>query len=324
MPNCPFCFSTRVLETLSVKEMYGGTRDVFHFAVCRDCGSAYITDFPENISQYYEGYYSFQDNGLTLENLWWKKTIVSIYSRLVVRGGLSSLFRPFFRCPSPRQMQVLSPNLPAFLAVGARSNARILDVGCGAGQFVKMMNRFGYDGATGIDPFLDETSERPYVRRSDLQSVTGPYDVILFNHSFEHLPDPEAAVRKCAELLSPGGTAVIHIPNVHSPEFTKFKQDWWGLCAPQHFALPSRKGIELLTARCGFKVVDVVYTSRYDHYLYSDDYRRDIPDTDKNSVRRQLENGIFDKKRRVSLSKLAYSLNKTHSGDWIAYYLMRS
>ena len=197
-------------------------------------------------------------------------------------------------------------------------------VGSGAGQFVKMMNRFGYDGATGIDPFLDETSERPYVRRSDIHSLQGTYDVILFNHSFEHLPDPEAAVRKCTELLSPGGTVVIHIPNVHSPEFAEFKQYWWGLCAPQHFSLPSRKGMDLLTARCGFKVVDEVYTSRFDHYLYSKEYSCDIPDTDTNSVRRKLENGTFDQKRQLSLSQLAYSLNKTHAGDWIAYYLVRS
>lgn len=324
MTSCPFCFSGQVLETLAVKEMYSGTRDVFHFAVCSECRSAYITDFPENISKYYDGYYSFADKSLTLEQIWWKRSIVTVYSKLVVRSGFSFLFRPFFRCPSPRQMNVLSPNLQAFMVVGANASARILDVGSGAGQFVKMMKRFGYDCATGIDPFLDESPDLPYVRRSDIHSVDGTYDVILFNHSFEHLPDQEVAVRKCAQLLSSGGTVVIHIPNVHSPEFARFKQNWWGLCAPQHFALPSRKGIELLTARCGFKVTDTVYTSRYDHYLYSDDYSRDIADTDMNSVRRQLEDGRFDKKRRLSLSKLAYSLNKTHAGDWVAYYLTRS
>lgn len=324
MPICPFCFSQTTLETLSVKEMARGTRDVFQYAICRDCESAYIIDFPENISEYYEGYYSFEDNALTLEKLWWKKTIVSVYSTLVVRGGFSFLFRSFFRCPSPRQMKVLSPNLQAFLFIGAKAKARILDVGSGVGQFVKMMNRFGYDRALGIDPFLDESSERPHVRRSDIQSVKGTYDVVLFNHSLEHRTDPEAAVKKCGDLLSPGGMVVIHIPNMHSREFAKFKQDWCWLHAPCHFAIPSRKGIELMAARCGFRVVDAICTSRYDHYLYSDEYSRNISDRDTNSVRRKLEDDTFDKKRSLSLSNLAYSLNKTLAGDWIAYYLVRS
>ncbi len=321
MPNCPFCFSNVVLETLPVKEMTKGTRDVFQFAICGGCESAYIIDFPENITEYYRGYYSFEDSELTLDKLWWKRWIVSIYSKLVVRGGLGFLVRSFFRCPSPRQMKVLTPNLQAFLFVGAKSKARILDVGSGVGQFVKMMNRFGYGGATGIDPFLDQSAERPYVRRSDIQSVKEIYDLILFNHSLEHLTEPEAAVKKCADLLSPGGTVVIHIPNMHSRGFAEFKQDWCWLHAPCHFAIPSRQGIEVMAARCGFKVVDAICTSRYDHYLYSDEYRRDISNGDTNSVRRKLEDGTFDKELSSSLSKLAYSLNKTLTGDWIAYYL---
>ncbi len=221
-------------------------------------------------------------------------------------------------------MKVLTPNLQAFLFIGAKPRVRILDVGSGVGQFVKMMNRFGYDCATGIDPFLDKSSESPHVLRSDIQSVKGTYDVILFNHSLEHMTDPEAAIKKCVDLLTPNGIVVIHIPNMHSREFPKFKQDWCWLHAPYHFAIPSRKGITLMAARCGFKVVDAICTSRYDHYLYSDEYRRDISDRDSNSARRKLEDGTFDKTLWSSLSKLAYSLNKKLTGDWIAYYLVRN
>jgi len=324
LPICPFCFSSTARETLRVKEMAKGTRDVFQFAICSDCGSAYITDFPKNISEYYEDYYSFNNDALTLEKLWWKRAIVSAYAKLVVRGGFSFLFRPFFRCPSPRQMRVLSPNLQAFLFIGAKAKARILDVGSGIGQFVRMMRKFGYANAIGIDPFVAESSECPYIRRSDIQTVKGTYDVILFNHSLEHMTDPEAAVRKCTELLAPGGMVVIQIPNVHSREFARFKQDWCWLHAPYHFALPSRKGIELMAGRSGFRVTDAIGTSRYDHYLYSDEYARDISNKDTISVRRRLEDEIFDKKSWLSLSKLAHSLNKTLAGDWIAYYLVRN
>lgn len=323
MPSCPFCLSNAVLQTLPVTERSKGTRNIFHFAICRDCGSTYITDLPENISSYYEGYYSFEESEPTLDKFWWKRTVVSIYAKLVVGGGLGLLFRPLFRCPPPLLMKRITPNLQAFLFIGAKARARILDVGSGRGEFVEMMNRFGYDSASGIDPFLDESSERPHVRRGDVHSVKGTYDVILFNHSFEHLTDPEAAVKRCADLVSPRGIVVIHLPSIHSREFVKFKQDWWGLHAPYHVSLPSREGIELLAARCGFKVVDTICTSRFDHYLYSEDYSRDIEDRSPNSVRRKLESGTFDKQRQSSLSKLACTLNKTLAGDWVAYYLVR-
>jgi SAM-dependent methyltransferase len=324
LPSCPFCFSSEVLETLQVKEMTKGTRRVFHYAICENCRSAYIKDFPENISQYYEGYYSFGDGTLTLDKSVWKRTIVSAYSKLVVRAGLSFLLRPLFRCPPPWHMNVLSPNLQAFMFIGAGSNARILDVGCGVGQFLDMMNRFGYERTTGIDPFLGDNLQRPHIRRSDIHSVNGTHDVILFNHTLEHMTDPEAALKKCASLLSPKGMVLIHIPNIHSREFATYKQHWCWMHAPYHFAIPSRYGIELLADRCGFKVVDTICTSRADHYLYSDEYSRDIGDRDSTSARRELEDGTFDQKRYSSLAKVAFSLNKALSGDWIAYYLVRN
>jgi SAM-dependent methyltransferase len=322
-PSCPYCLSGVVLETLAAKEMTQGTRDVFHFAICKDCGSAYITDFPDNISDYYEGYYSFEDATLTLEQLWWKRMLVTLYANTVVRGGFSFLFRSFFRCPSPRQMKVLSPNLQAFMFLGAKPNARILDVGTGIGQFVKMMRRFGYSCATGIDPFLDQDLETNYVRRCDIQSATGTYDAILFNHSLEHMTDPEATLKRCADLLAPDGTVLIHVPNMAARDFAEFRQDWFGLHAPYHFAVPSRRGMEMMSSRCGFKVVDAVCTSRYELHLFSEEYSRNISDRDANSVRRQLESNTFDEKRRMALSKVACSLNKTLSGESIAYYLTR-
>lgn len=46
----------------------------------------------------------------------------------------------------------------------------------------------------------------------DLQAK-GPYDLIVFNDVFEHLPNPSAAIRHVEDLLAPGGLAVINYPS---------------------------------------------------------------------------------------------------------------
>lgn len=41
----------------------------------------------------------------------------------------------------------------------------------------------------------------------------GPYDVIVFNDVFEHIPNPSQVIVSVAEILAPGGIAVINIPS---------------------------------------------------------------------------------------------------------------
>jgi hypothetical protein len=35
--------------------------------ICAGCGSAYIVHFPDNIAEYYEGYFSFEETTPTME-----------------------------------------------------------------------------------------------------------------------------------------------------------------------------------------------------------------------------------------------------------------
>ena len=322
--ECPFCLSAAILDTLYVKEMYKGTREIFEYAICANCESSYMVQIPSDMSKYYKDYYSFEDDTPGIDKSKLKRLIVNIYSIFIIKAGLSYLVRPLFRSPSSQLAKYLTPNLQAFLFIAAKTSARILDVGSGSGQFVKVMRRLGYKSSIGIDAFLVENSRREHVSRSDTHSITGVYDVILFNHSFEHIADPLAVLKKCASLLSLRGTVAIHVPNIHSREFKKYRENWWGIHAPYHFFVPSRKGIELLAARCGLQISDSICTSRADHYLYSDDYSRDISDVDRGSIRRKLESGSFDRRLYVSLRKLACVLNKSLAGDWIVYYLARS
>src|SRR4029077_10028785 len=130
----------------------------------------------------------------------------------------------------------------------------------------------------------------------------GDFNYILFNHSFEHTLTLQDDLRNARRLLKEGGCIVIHLPNVHSPEFEKYGENWWGIHAPYHTAIPSRQGLEILASRSGLTITDAVWTSRFDHYLYSEDYACDIADVDATSIRRKLETGTFDVRKQRELA----------------------
>jgi SAM-dependent methyltransferase len=99
----------------------------------------------------------------------------------------------------------------------------ILEVGCGTGGFLRWLAR-GLPAAriTGID--LDEVSCRRAaklclglpsvdVRRSDLLSLKGSFDVVLMFDVLEHIEDDERALRHVAEKLSERGILFLTVPS---------------------------------------------------------------------------------------------------------------
>src|SRR5690349_74337 len=95
---------------------------------------------------------------------------------------------------------------------------RLLEVGCGEGWFLEAAQRRGIL-ATGIEP--EETSA--HIGRANGLSVErglfptdlrdrGPYDVIVFNDVFEHLPAPDVAIQYVNELLAKKGLAILNFP----------------------------------------------------------------------------------------------------------------
>jgi 2-polyprenyl-3-methyl-5-hydroxy-6-metoxy-1,4-benzoquinol methylase len=90
----------------------------------------------------------------------------------------------------------------------------ILDVGCGDGLILPKLARFG--DVEGVEP-----DERLVTGRSDQVIHVVPfedfspvrsYSLILMLDVLEHLPDPVAALRRCREILEPGGRILLTVP----------------------------------------------------------------------------------------------------------------
>jgi ubiquinone/menaquinone biosynthesis C-methylase UbiE len=102
---------------------------------------------------------------------------------------------------------------------------RVLDCGCGAGDYVRAFLHLGAD-AWGIEfsqQKLLSTSRAGLAWRlsagdlHDLAFADATMDVALMNEVLEHVPDERRALREVHRVLRPGGSLLIFSPNRRYP-----------------------------------------------------------------------------------------------------------
>ncbi len=108
-------------------------------------------------------------------------------------------------------------------------DARCLDIGCGCGDVLYLLERQGFRDTTGVDLCGEELDRaRPYVRgrlvTADLldylrEADPGSVDFISAVNVLEHLSKDRllAVLREAGRVLKPGGTLVAMVPNAISP-----------------------------------------------------------------------------------------------------------
>lgn len=142
------------------------------------------------------------------------------------------------------------------------NSPRALDVGCGDGTLILALSELGWkvDGVEW-DPAAAEiarTVTGHQIWTGDFQHASLPlasYELVVFSHVFEHLPDPEAALRRVRELLVPGGRAVIIVPNPESLGARLFGDAWFGWEIPRHLILLAGRSWASVAPRAGLSQV---------------------------------------------------------------------
>jgi len=99
---------------------------------------------------------------------------------------------------------------------------KILDLGCGRGEFLKGFIKCGLDGH-GVDRSTIAKSVCPEVEilQSDLENEPLPYDDNSFDAVFsksvlEHFYYPEKLVQEIYRILNPGGLVITMVPDWES------------------------------------------------------------------------------------------------------------
>lgn len=195
---CPLCDGSMLIPAFECRDDLV-SHETFAIVRCADCGFLWTQDAPaeEEIGRYYTSSdYMPHDTA----------------QRGVIMRS-STVLRRFLRLPQKRRLIECVTN---------RKTGRLLDIGCGNGEFALMMHQAGWQvSATERDEAMRLHCNgigidcRPISALSDLPSAS--LDVITLWHVLEHVHDLHGTMAHIRRLIAQDGCVIIAVPNIGGP-----------------------------------------------------------------------------------------------------------
>ena len=230
--RCPICGSEERTILFEGFDRLHGLPGRFPMAGCGRCGSSYLTRRPVDVTIYYppDSYAAYD-------------------------GPFSDAgHAPGRNYGLARRWRLLTAIRPA--------GGKLLDVGCGAGDFlISAPDSPGWEGV-GMEPSPEAVRYAREVRGLDVRQGRLPcpdlpdrtFDVITLWHVLEHVPDPDAVLTDIRRLLKPEGVLILSVPVSDSWEAGWFGSDWVGYDVPRHLVTFTRASLKQLLQGKGFRV----------------------------------------------------------------------
>jgi SAM-dependent methyltransferase len=321
---CRICGNGGKHEKYVVREMFFGTREVFEYFECSSCGCLQIGRIPCDMREFYPAsYYSFDKIPEGSPSAEVRHYLRAKRDRYVLFG--EGILGKFLQGIKPAGM-----TLSLIAKTGNLRKMSILDVGCGVGMMSHQLKEAGIEKVLGIDPFIKEAvrySNGLEVLKKSLtelsEEVTEAFDLIMFNHSLEHIPDPVFTLQAAVTLLRSSGTILVRVPTVSSYAWRHYRTNWVSLDAPRHLFLYSVDSLHVLAKNAGLVIYDIVYDSHECQFWGSEQYRKNIPMESPLSYKNDPASSLFSKKDIASFKRRAADLNGQGLGDMAAFYLRK-
>ena len=314
---CKICGNIEGNKVFKIREMMFGFKDEFIYFECSKCGCLQIAEIPSNMEKYYpSNYYSFQrghSDNFIKKVLKRKRDEYAIFKK----GFIGKIV--YKKYPDILLDMISKTKIS--------HNSRILDVGCGSGNLLYSLNEIGFKDLVGIDPFIDNEIKEKNIEifKKTIHEISDieKFDLIVFNHSFEHIPDQLETLLKVCKILSNSGICLIRMPIKTEYIWNRYGINWVQINAPRHFFIHTLRSFKLLTENSGLIIQEVIFDSTEFQFWGSEQYKRGIPLNSENSYSVNPEKSIFTAKQIKEFKKMAKELNKNKQGDQAAFYLGR-
>lgn len=304
--GCSICGNVTGNCRWQAREKMDGTLEAFDYVQCAVCGHLRLETSPANMGKYYARNYSpFHVRHIPPLRRWlYRSRTAPALGQLALLGRLLNLLK------KPYYFYWLKKT-------GLRRGNRFLDVGCGAGMLVSILRCAGVD-SQGIDryfPAENLAEDEGVVLRRDLLDETGSYHAVLFDHSFEHIPNPRELLTKAAALLEPGGCVIVRIPLSDSFARYRYGANWVQWDAPRHLNLFTQDSFSRLARQCGLRVETMLQDSSSFQFWASEDYRHDRFFHSKESFAQSQQYVHFTRRQVRDYARWAKWLNQMGAGD---------
>jgi SAM-dependent methyltransferase len=224
---CPICGSNQLF--------YSFSHQSYRVMSCSDCAAMFLNPQPSDgelakiyTESYFLGHESEQGRRNTSE----------------------------MKCATARQY------LAELARYSGAPSGRLLEVGCGEGDFLSEAEAAGYD-VTGVEysaaacATAGKRMQRGRVLQGELADANLPeshFDVCVLNDVIEHVRDPLAFLREVRRVLRPGGALFIATPDLNSWSARMMKERWmeW---KPEHLTYFNRDNIQTALLKAGFQDV---------------------------------------------------------------------
>jgi 2-polyprenyl-3-methyl-5-hydroxy-6-metoxy-1,4-benzoquinol methylase len=272
-PNCMICGGTGEILHFNQRDLIFGAPGQWILKRCpsEECRLVWLDPMPtgEDIGKAYARYYTHTASAGDPSAGMPKRTYMAIK-----RQYLASKYH--YR-QDPERLRIPGLGSILYLLPLRRANAdgdvrflhavpagRLLDVGCGSGDWLISMRALGWN-VTGVEVDVHAAnvgrSRGITIVDGQLETQNFPgdtFDAITLNHVIEHLHDPVRTLMECARILKPGGKLVLFTPNGESLGHRLYGQYWRGLEPPRHLHIFSPQSTRRAFELAGFTGITIL------------------------------------------------------------------
>lgn len=236
---------------------------------CLDCDLVWIRDFKQPDYSNYHNDTTYLDCKSLFDN---------IFSRIV---GIANSIKP--------------------------NKGKVFEIGASVGGLLMSFKADGWK-TSGVEPSDKAQKE---ANKNGIEVYLGSfekiklkessYDLVVINHTLEHVDEPFKVLEKIKQILKPGGLLMIGVPNFASLKSQFLKQNWNHILPKEHKWQYSPKSLKFLIEAAGYRTVSIYTASGiFEH---------------QNPVK-EVVNSLLGFKKRffISLMNLPIDFIETHTG----------